>query len=480
MGASVRTSVKVFYCIFVGLLVLGGSAQAQPFAGGTGEAGDPYEIATAEQLVAIGSDPNLLDKCFVLTADIDLDPNLPGGRVFDAAPIAPDLLDANGLDAPGVPFTGSFDGRDHVILNLVILAPTRYAVGLFGRIGVRDVGKWGTPGVVQNVRLEAVAIDGHELVGALAGSNEGTILKCSASGSVTGQRDFIGGLAGYNTGTVTICHTEGRVSGHDDVGGLVGTNPTGVITHCSFTGTVRGSEGIGGLAGGNSGHIAACRTSGLVDAGRIAGGLVAGNGGSIVQSHSASDVQGYDRIGGFVASSSGPICDCSASGTVNSYEEAGGFAGWNSGTITRCYASGDVNNEVTDAGGFVWSNHGSIAQCYARGDVTSYRPSGGLVGYNAGSITTCYAVGRVQVTGDEGIGGLVGDASSTSVESSFWDVDTTGFSQSNGGIGLPTADLQTAQTYLDAGWDFVNTWIICEGADYPRFQWEEHNCEDDG
>ena len=63
----------VFCCLWAG--------PAYGFAGGTGEPNDPYQIATAEQLTSIGSDPNLLDKHFVLVADIDLDPNLPGGRI---------------------------------------------------------------------------------------------------------------------------------------------------------------------------------------------------------------------------------------------------------------------------------------------------------------------------------------------------------------------------------------------------------------
>jgi len=57
------------------------STQAQ-FAGGTGEVDDPFQITTAEQLISIGQDPDLLDKCFVLVNDLDLDPNLPGGRIF--------------------------------------------------------------------------------------------------------------------------------------------------------------------------------------------------------------------------------------------------------------------------------------------------------------------------------------------------------------------------------------------------------------
>jgi len=42
------------------------------FSGGTGEPNDPYQIATAEQLISIGLDDSLLSKHFVLIQDIDL------------------------------------------------------------------------------------------------------------------------------------------------------------------------------------------------------------------------------------------------------------------------------------------------------------------------------------------------------------------------------------------------------------------------
>lgn len=61
------------------------------YSGGTGEPNDPYQIATAAHLTSIGSNPDLLDKHFVLIDDIDLDPNLPGGQVFTQAIIAPDI-----------------------------------------------------------------------------------------------------------------------------------------------------------------------------------------------------------------------------------------------------------------------------------------------------------------------------------------------------------------------------------------------------
>jgi hypothetical protein len=59
-------------------------------------------------------------------------------------------------------------------------------------------------------------------------------------------------------------------------------------------------------------------------------------------------------------------------------------------------------------------------------------------------------------------------------------VETSGKSSSDGGIGKTTAEMQTAGTFLEAGWDFVdetengieNIWWILEGRDYPRLWWE--------
>jgi hypothetical protein len=48
------------------------------YSGGTGEPNDSYQITTAEDLMLLGDSPEDYDKHFILTADIDLDPNLPG------------------------------------------------------------------------------------------------------------------------------------------------------------------------------------------------------------------------------------------------------------------------------------------------------------------------------------------------------------------------------------------------------------------
>ena len=65
-----------------------------PYGGGTGERNDPYQIATAEDLILLGESPGDYGKHFILTTDIDLDPNLPGRRIVEKAVIAPDTHNA--------------------------------------------------------------------------------------------------------------------------------------------------------------------------------------------------------------------------------------------------------------------------------------------------------------------------------------------------------------------------------------------------
>ena len=56
---------------------------------------------------------------------------------------------------------------------------------------------------------------------------------------------------------------------------------------------------------------------------------------------------------------------------------------------------------------------------------------------------------------------------------SFWDIESSGKTISDGGTGKTTAEMQTMSTFTDAGWDFTTpVWTIDEGVDYPRLWWE--------
>ena len=196
-------------------------SQVAGFAGGTGQADDPYKIATAEQLISIGSNANLLDKHFVLVNDIDLDPNLPGGQIFTWAIIAPDIESGGSFD--GTAFTGSFDGKGHKIKNLHIHAVTENNTGLFGRV---EKG-----GCIRNLGLEDVSITGSGFIGGLAGYSNATINNCYVTGSISSgyHCGCVGGLLGYqDSKSVTMnCYAAGSVFGGDEsrsIGGLVGRN----------------------------------------------------------------------------------------------------------------------------------------------------------------------------------------------------------------------------------------------------------------
>jgi len=143
------------------------------YGGGTGKPNDPYQIATAEDLILLGDSPEDYDKQYILTADIDLDPNLPGRKVFDRAVIAPDTNERY-FQFQGTPFTGVFDGNDHIIRNAVIQQPENSYnsyIELFGYVG--------TNGQIRNVGLENVEITGWSYVGGLACISHNPVEKSS-------------------------------------------------------------------------------------------------------------------------------------------------------------------------------------------------------------------------------------------------------------------------------------------------------------
>ena len=367
------------------------------YGGGTGEPNDPYLITTAEDLMLLGDNPEDYDKHFILTADIDLDPILPGRKIFDRAVIAPRSFQR-------AHFTGVFDGNGHKITNLTIddTGAGNDYLGLFGYIGY---------GEVRNLGLEGGSVSGDERVGGLVGDNSGTLSNCYFTGSVTGN-DHVGGLVGANyLGIVSDCVSSADVIGQGDVGGLVGHNSIGTLSNCCSTG--------------------------LVAAGDFAANI-------------------------------------------------GGLVGFNwDGIVLNCYSTGDVTGIDWNGGGLVGRNWGDVSNCYCTGSVTGGNYSediGGLVGENLGDVLNCYCTGLV-TTGkrSEDVGGLVGgNEQDGSITSSFWDTETSGQTISAGGTGKTTAEMQTASTFLDAGWDFVDEtangtediWWILEGRDYSRLWWE--------
>ncbi len=195
----------------------------EKYGGGTGEPNDPYRIYTAEHLNAIGAEPNDWDKHFKLMADIDL-----AGYEYDMAVIAPDTDDGRS-GFQGIPFSGAFDGNEHVIVHLSVEGWG--CLGLFGKVAsgaeIRDIG-------VTDVNITG----SDDLVGGLVAFNLGSVTHCYATGDVYGK-DLVGGLAGQNGkwlirpdhGNIRDCYSIGLVSGESNFGGIVGRMVVGQIAY---------------------------------------------------------------------------------------------------------------------------------------------------------------------------------------------------------------------------------------------------------
>lgn len=158
-----------------------------------GTADSPYEIQTAGQLESLADYPELWDRHFVLSADLDMI-----NRTYPTALIAPDM-DRSKSGFQGAPFSGTFDGQGHVIRNLTIhhVVVHHEYVGLFGMIA--------PGGRVEDLKLVDADVEGgigtSSIVGILAGHNAGTVANCSASGLIHGGSGD--GLVGFNSGTLT-------------------------------------------------------------------------------------------------------------------------------------------------------------------------------------------------------------------------------------------------------------------------------------
>jgi len=325
------------------------STATAKYSGGTGEPNDPYQIATAADLIALGETPEDYDKHFLLTADIDLDPNLPGRKVFDKAAIAPDTDPVKDY-YQGTPFTGVFDGNGHTLSHLTVRGKDH--VGLFGELGsslaeVRDLG-------IVDVNIAGSG----DFVGGLVGENHGTLTQCYSTGAINGTA-CIGGVVGENFGYITYCHSSSRVGGDHWIGGLVGTNCLDVFA-CYTIGRTSGGWSVGGLIGWNisSAYVAACRSGSIVKGDRsYIGGLVGENHGYLTHCYSTGPIESPgEYVGGLVGENGGfLVAHCySTSRVVGSGRRTGGLVGGaviRGNTVSQCFWDIQSSGKATSEGG---------------------------------------------------------------------------------------------------------------------------------
>ena len=329
---------------------------AAAFAGGTGTAEDPYQIANGAQLAYLASSVNsgetYTGKNFVLTANIDLN-GLPW------TPIANSFSDALLGGSNYRIFAGNFDGNGYTISKVSIGSETTpFESDVFGLFGA-------TEGKISNLNLDTVSIHGVAKI---------------TSGYVIGPA---GGLVGYSAGSIENCHVtgltmdmnaqDGGIAGAYWIGGLVGAlDGTQLINECSVSGSITENTGkgsIGGLIGelGKAAKITYSRSDVTVNV--------------------KADPRGGADVGGFIGKGNGKtdaetvIRNCYATGNVTGGAYTGGFAGGLWGlNIKNCYASGNVSQAAAAMASFVGTDasdqdyYGSITNCFATGSVTGSSP----------------------------------------------------------------------------------------------------------
>ena len=376
---------------------------ATAFAGGSGTAEDPYQIADGAQLAKLAQDVNggynYAGTYFVLTADIVLNDTKDWeswGTTAPANPWTPIGSDAN-------PFTGTLDGDGHSVSGIYINSGTDYQ-GLVGVLG--------SGGTLQNLGVKASYIKGRNFVGGVCGMNMmGNVINCYNSGSVAGTGGYVGGLCGENYATVTNCYNSGSLAGSEGVGGLCGQNYA-TVTNCYNTGSVEGDYSVGGLCGQNYATVTNCYNTGSV---------------------------------------------------TGNYAYVGGLCGQNYATVTNCYNTGTVTGTGDYVGGVCGGNYvggvcggnydGTVTNCYNTGKVTGSNDVGGVCGYNGGSITNCYNTGSV--TGSDFVGGVCGE-NYTTVTNCYY---LAGKANSGIGSGSGEATEKTAKQFQSG----EVAWLLGEG-----------------
>lgn len=337
------------------------------FAGGTGTEEDPYQISSVKEWqvflyrVRYQNHIKYTDAHYELTQDID----------FSQA--SPYLYVKN--------FVGVLDGNDHAIQDMTVQSAATY-----GEVAVFESLKEG--GVIKNLRLENLMVEGSTNVGGLVGLlQDSTLSNCTVSGTVKGTKTAGALACRAENSRISDCRNYAAVSGGSGggVGGIAGT-----ATNCILERVYNNADisGTGGIVGSMS------------------------NGGRIVQAVNCGEVKPVNayKTGGIVGVLSGSdtsankeaVLDCCTNlgtvrGSSGSSMAAGGLIGgidWPGGSsvkITNSINCGDVRiSTVAKIGGIVGEVYSTtlvVTNCANTGELTfgtaigKEKYAGGVVGY---------------------------------------------------------------------------------------------------
>ena len=488
---------KLSLCVVI--VLVSHIAKAQGFAGGTGSAGNPYIIQTAEQLNAV---KNYLGKA-QKEVHFQLGQNIALTNPWSPIGLLP-TEDVATAEAAG--FYGKFNGAGYEITGLQI-NEMQPGVGLFGYVC--------DGAVIENliVRTAGDGIKADNRAGILVGVNGrmtgyptplmvlsgGTITNCKVYGKITGSQT-IGALIGWNAGNVTNCQAiDVEVTGKSgEIGGLIGANDGRyTLAGCSASGVIKaGGANTGGLIGVNrnvtgyaSVKVSGCNTNVTIDASAAqAGGLIGNNtavGGvencyAISTITIAKDVQNHGGLIGYQNVTTAPVKNCWANTNITGGYRVGGLIGYildrASANVENCSAVAKINstsnNGYGEFGGLIGRPGdgftGNIRKCWSMVDITANKRIGGLIGATNATIENCYVFGRIKstdLTDAAQVGGLVGNTYGTGViKSSYVAVDVLAPEETLGRVGAVFGSTEGSPTrYIGVFYNKEFTSLLATG-----------------
>ena len=247
---------------------------------------------------------------------------------------------------------------------------------------------------------------------------------------------------------------------HQYVGFFGYIGPAGVVQQVGLVDAdVSGFWDVGALAGWNAGIIKGSYATGSMSGSYAIGGLVGWNGGTIMSSNAEGHISGViNNAGGLVAGTNPPsiILSSYSSVSINGGTNLGGLVGeYRGGKINHSYATGDVRG-TRRVGGLM-----GIANALGLHDIA----------WNNDEVVDSYSMGRVSGNGD--VGGLIGlnELDRIEVRNSYWDMETSGLSASQGGVGKTSVEMKApaARTGIYANWS-PEWWDFGDANAYPALR----------
>ena len=391
-------------------------------------------IADGEQLKGIqkyatdNPSSNILSYNFALKNDIN----------------ATDVIDYKSIGSNGTVFTGKFDGRENRIIGLNVDNTNSSA----SHTSTDNVGVFGVnAGTIKNLKVYSSTFKGYDNVGAIAGTNNGTIDNVTTLGNTV---EALGSK--YSNNTLDSTKYVGAA------GGVVGTNNGTVNNATSRDSVIAGQNSdevlttAGGIAGINTGLVSNSQShSAVIASGKdntySLGGIVGVNtaSGKGLDNVNAYGVTGssilVDNTGGIAGLNSGTLNDAYNESIVKGSSNVGGIAGTNAGDISLIVNGASVTAEGNYTGGLVGSTTGNISDGRNNGVITGVNYVGGLVGSNGEKVklTNLTNDSSAEIIGENYVGGIAGENNG--------DISTTDTTDSKG-TNLINRGSITGQNYV--------------------------------